>query len=379
MERAGKSILPLHIAEPTNSPSPAVIAALHDALDKPFVYTSVHGLPEFAEAIIQKLKTVNGIEVPVDHIFVCPGASQGMLSLERMLASEGGEILLPSIHWPLHLQQALVAGFRPRFYPLVHDFQVDVNAVEAAATDDTRVLFLNSPHNPTGAVYSEDTLRDLLALARRRDWMIISDEAYEDFVYDGEHVSIASLERDVSPEQRRVYSVFTFSKSHALGTCRLGYIVAPNQEAADAFTIVQEASIMAPSTLIQIAGIAALGNTEEVAKTRQRIRENRELLLPLVERGMLRTFPAGGWYTLIDLAPHAGAPFAEQLLAETGVALVPADGFALRPKFHEGQLISAEPDADVARLVRIAYSGHQADLKEGLRRLIELWENGAHN
>jgi aspartate aminotransferase len=375
LRQAGMDVLSLHIAEPTARPEPAVLEAMARALGEPFTYTSVHGLPAFNAALREKLEERNGIAAEPDWIFVCPGATQGMLAIERLLAYPGAQILLPSLHWPLHLQQALLAGFVPRFYDLGADFLPDPAAVAAAVTPWTRALFLNSPHNPTGAVYGRARLEALLEIARRHDLAVISDEAYEDFVYDGEHVSPAALERDLPPAERRVFSVFSFSKSHGLGTGRLGYVVAPNARAARALNVVQEVSIMAPTTLLQFAGEAAVRSAAGPARLRRAIRGNRDRVLkPLLGSGLLHTLPSGGWYTLLDLAGQdlPADRFAADLLECAGVAIVPAASFALRPRVDaSGAVVAAPADPLTRRMARIAYSGPEAELAEGIRRIIE--------
>lgn len=376
LQAAGHHILSLHIAEPHPGPAEEIVEAIRRAAREPMVYTTVHGLPQLSEALIEKLRVRNAIRTSPEHIFVCPGVTQGMLALEQMLVRPGAVMLLPGVHWPLHLQQCLLAGFRPAFYPLRRDFSLDLDALEATAPAETRLILINTPANPSGRVYDRQTLERLLELARARDWLILSDEAYEDFVYEGTHVSIAALEGDTPPEKRRVFTAFTFSKSHGLGTCRIGYLVAPNAAAADAFRLVQETSIMAPSTLMQHAALAALAHPGAVVRTRERLRQTRDAILPaLVSEGLLRCLPQGGWYTLLDFESFAAPAedVARLLLEKHHTAVVPGSGFALRPGgAADGCSVDSPADESARYLARMAFSGSAADIREGLARLRSL-------
>lgn len=289
-----------------------------------------------------------------------------------MLATPGAEILVPSPHWPLHLQQCLLAGLRPRPYPLATDWSLDLEAVERAITPRTCAILLNSPGNPTGAVQTRSALSGLLDLARAHDLYILSDEAYEDFVYVGEHVSIAALERDLPPSARRVFSVFSFSKSHGMGTFRLGYVLTPNAATADALTEVQETSIMVPPTLTQRVALAALGCRDRVRALASNLAANRESMRALVKAGLLRTLPAGGWYVLVDVSSSglSGVDFAHSLLLEAGVAVVPAVGFFRTAETTDDGYVARTTAPRGHEYVRLAFSGDREITARGIDRLV---------
>ncbi|MEV4461249.1 pyridoxal phosphate-dependent aminotransferase, partial [Microbispora sp. NPDC049633] len=259
-ERAtGAQVHKLHVGEPFFRPPDEVADAFADALRRGDTrYASMEGLLELREALVAKLESDNGVDTAVSRIFVSPGSCQGLSALLLSLAEPGAEILLPELHWPVHVQQSLLAGFRPVFYPLDSGFRPHPDGIRAVAGPRTRVMLLNSPANPSGAVLDDELARTLLDLARQRGWQVVSDEAYEHYVYDGAHVSVASLERDVPLAERIVHSVYSFSKSAAMTGYRLGYVVAATEQAADALRLVQEASIIAPCTPVQHAGMAAL-------------------------------------------------------------------------------------------------------------------------
>lgn len=373
----GADVVKLHVGEPYFNPPPAVAEALAAAVrdSRRTKYAMVEGLLELREAIVAKLRSENGLDTDVDQVFVTPGSCQGLAALLQALSEPGAEILLPELHWPVHLQQSLLAGLRPLFYPLGPGFGPDLDRLEAVATPSTRILVVNSPANPTGAVLSPGDLADLLALARRRGWHVISDEAYEHFVYSGRHTSLAALERDVPVAERIVHSTFSFSKSMAMTGYRLGYVAAADDRTARALRVVQEANIIGPSTPVQYAGIAALGLPAAAAAHRRLVHRNRDEFLPqLVTAGLLQDLPAGGWYAMLDVRRTGldAEAFTARLLAERNVAVVAGAGFATRPQLDPyGRVRAAEPASWATHLVRIAFCVHPDALRAGVAGILD--------
>ena len=371
----GRPVVKLHVGDPYFDPPPEVAEAMHAAIRRGDTkYTAVEGIPALREALTEKLTTENGLDTRVSQVFVTPGSAQGLTSLLRSLAEPGGEILLPELHWPVHLQQSLLAGLRPVFYPLGPGFRPDVEAMRAVATPRTRILLLNSPANPTGVVLDTATQTAALALAREQGWQVISDEAYEHYVFDGKHVSVAALERDVPADERIVHSVYSFSKSAAMTGYRLGYVVTANNRTAAAMSVVQEAGIIAPSTPAQYAGIAALGAREAMSANAKLVEYNRnELLPPLREAGLLPELPEGGWYAILDVSQTGldAQTFVLALLNTHEVAVVPAAGFALRPEIaDDGRVLSLSSPDWARHLVRIAFCGDPSRLASGVDRIV---------
>ncbi|MYS81168.1 pyridoxal phosphate-dependent aminotransferase [Embleya scabrispora] len=371
----------LHVGEPAFGPPVEAIEALAAAArEGRSAYTSAEGMAELREALAAKLASENGHDTGPDRVFVAPGSCQGLAALMQSMAEPGDEILLPEIHWPIHLQQALLAGLRPRFYPLDRDFRPDPDSLADAGGERTRLILVNSPANPAGVVLDEPFLRAVLHIARRRGWRIISDEAYEHFVFEGEHVSMASLERDVPERERLVHSAFSFSKSYAMTGYRLGYIAVPDARAASALRVVQEASIVAPPTPVQYAALAALGVPQAALRNRESVRANRDRSLPsLVAAGLLGRVPPGGWYALLDLASVGldADVFAAGLLAEHGTAVAPGRGFALRPTVDARcRVTGIEASPRSHGLLRIAFCGDGDLLATGVERLLAAASGG---
>jgi aspartate aminotransferase len=371
----GRSVIGLHVGEPYLSPPrEAVEALIAAARDGRATYCSAEGLLELREALVEKLERTNGHGTDVARVFVTPGSAQGLWAVLQSLAGRGDELLLPELHWPIHLQQCLLAGFRPAFYPLGPDLALDPAGLAAAASRRARAVLINTPANPTGAVLDAAALRAILELAQERDWQVISDEAYEHFVYRGDHVSIAALERDLPPRERRVFSTYSFSKSFAMTGYRLGYVVAPHGQAADALRKVQEATIVSPATPVQLAGQAALGAKPYVERHRNAVLASRDAVAPkLAAAGLLRASPAGGWYAVLDIGRTGldGETFAARLLEQCDVAVAPARGFALRPSLSPDGAVGAIGESPAAHhLLRIALCGHPRLVVEGVERLM---------
>ena len=214
MERAGGGpVFRLHVGDPDFTPPQHVIDASCDALQKGKThYAPSVGLEELRKALAEKARTRNGIAATTEQVVVTPGSTQALFASMELMLGAGDEMLLPEIYWPNYVQQVLLIGARPRFYPLGRGYQPDLAKIKEQVTPKARAILINSPSNPTGAVFPDVTLRALYDLAVERDLWILSDEAYEDFIFGGSHHSLGSFERDVPESQRRVFTLFTFSK-----------------------------------------------------------------------------------------------------------------------------------------------------------------------
>lgn len=370
-----RDIIALHVGEPFFRPPASVALALSYAVqNRSMSYTPVEGLPQMRAALAQKVSAARGGTVDPSHVFVTPGSVQGLAALMQALSSPEAEILVPDLYWPNHVQQILLAGLRPRFYPL-HDGIVDVDRIVASASPATRIVLINSPANPSGTVWPSSALRRLVETARARGWHVISDEAYEDFVYDGRHISAASCEVDRPADDRVVTTVHTFSKSYAMTGYRVGYVVAADAAVARALRVVQEANLIAMSTPVQYAALQALDESEFVRDNRQALLETRDEVLPsLVEAGLMTALPAGGWYGILDVGVTgmSSREFARRLLDECDVAVVRGSGFARVPRLDVyGRITAMTPSPWADTLVRIAFCVDRDILRRGVDRIVE--------
>ena len=290
-------------------------------------YTPNAGIPSLREAIVRKLKRRNGIEVTPDHVVATPGAVTAMATSLLTLTEAGEEVLIPDPGWPNYEMAARAIGAVPVRYPLDPnaDFLPDFAALEGLVTERTKVLMTNTPSNPTGAVFPEAVVRRLVEFAGEYDLYLISDEVYEDIVFEGKHVSAAPFDRD-----GRVISVFGFSKSYAMTGWRLGYAVAP-LPIAEVITKMQEPFVSCPVAISQKAAEAALeGPQDAVREMCAAYRRRRDAAVRILKEHDLFTYsPRGAFYLLMDISGCGkdSYTFAKDLLREKKVAVAPGGTF----------------------------------------------------
>ena len=338
---------PAHIAEAAKS-----------AIDEGFTfYTPTAGIPPLREALAGKLERVNGIEVPPAQIVCGPGGVGVISATMATLVEPGDEVLTPDPGWPNTSIMVAWAHGREVRYPCPPElgFQPDLEALERLITPRTKVLLVNSPNNPTGAVYPEETLRRLAGLARDRNLWLISDECYDQIMLDGRGVapSMANHLQD-----GRVISVFTFSKSYAMTGWRLGYAVAA-PDLIDGIIKFLESTSSCVSAITQKAGVAALNGPQDcVAEMVSAYRRRRDLSVDLLrEAGLLVAEPQGAFYVMADVSQtRMGArEFALRLLRERQVGVAPGTAFG----------------SVAGQAVRISLASSDQDLREGIGRLAE--------
>jgi aspartate aminotransferase len=363
-ERHGVSLCRLDVGEPAFRAPPAARAALMESLRSGNTsYTSAGGTAELREALAEKLRTRNGVDASAQRIQVTPGSSYAIAAIMLAVCEPGDEVLLPEVFWPIYAQSAAIVGVTVRTYPLGPGFQVDPERLSDAATERTRLVVVNSPANPTGAVCPADVLAEIASWARHRGKWLLADEAYEHFVYDGAgHVALAATEREVEPGERRVFSVHTFSKGYGMTGYRVGYTAAPNDKAASLLRRVAEGTIIAPSTPIQHAAAAALSDLDAPRWAADHVRCVRNAALAeAVAAGLLNRLPRAGWYAMVDISQTGcgSVEFSERLLAERQVLVAPGSAFVA-------------PGAADPRKVRVAFCGDLNTTVEGMRRLVQL-------
>jgi N-succinyldiaminopimelate aminotransferase len=251
-----RPIYPLHVGDTWRDPLPAARVENCRSEDHPrlHAYGDTRGLPALLERLSAKLRDRNGLAHPPSELLVTAGATGGLGTLAGAVLSPGDEILILAPFWPLI--QGIAQAFRATpievpFYDRVASGEEAVAAVEAKAGPRTRALYVSTPSNPTGRLIPGDWLEALAAFARRHDLWIFADEVYEDYVYAGEHVSIARF----APE--RTASVYSFSKSYALAGQRVGYLAGPRALVDEARKIGTHLYYHAP-TSGQYTAIAAL-------------------------------------------------------------------------------------------------------------------------
>ncbi len=328
----GGDVVRLTAGDPDfKTPRHIVDAALAEAQAGSTHYTSSAGTLELREAIARKLRVENGLSYdPARQVAVTNGGT-GALALSFLaLLNPSDEVLIPDPGWTNYSPMIIAAGGRPVGYPLRASggFVPDPSEVERLVSERTKVLVVNTPSNPTGAVYSKDVLGGLVDLARRRNLFIVSDEVYEKVIFDGNrHISTASL----PGAYERTITVNSFSKTYAMTGWRVGYVAGP-EAVVSAVVSLNSALNSCPSSVSQAAALAALKGPQDVVDKMVEEYLNRRNYfiaslneLPNVEASR----PAGAFYAFADFSAveRSSVKMVQRLIAEAGVAGIPGSAF----------------------------------------------------
>lgn len=352
---AGRSdIFHLEVGEPEfNTPVEIIEGAFQAVRGGATRYTPNAGTQTLRSGIAGKIGDKLGQTIGAERIVVTTGAIGALFSAIFAVVDTGDEVLLPDPGWPnydsiVHLAGARVVKFGQ---PAERGFLPDVAEIERLITPRTKAILINTPGNPTGAVFPAELMRQLGELTARHGIYLISDEVYEDFVFDGSHTSALST----APADRTIV-VSGFSKSYAMTGWRLGYLVCPADVAAVAGAI-QEPVTSCPSAPSQAAAVAALESSPALVRGFCEIYRRRRDLTVEIFRGTqaLPVPPQGAFYAFLDISRtgEASLPFAKRLLGEHGVAAVPGSTFG--------------PASD--DFIRVAFTENDERLREALQRI----------
>ena len=345
-------VLHLEFGEPDLATPPHITAAAIASLsDDRQGYGPGNGIAELRAAVAARVGRVNGFTPSADQVVMTAGGTGALMSSLLATCAPADVVLTPDPGWPGYDAMLAVAGASRIYYPLLPErgWLPDLDALEAAITPQARVLLINSPSNPGGAVYPPETVTALLEIAARHDLWLLSDECYDELIFSGRHISPAALDPD-----GRVLTVGSFSKTYAMTGWRIGWVVAP-PAVASALRLATTAQINNLPLFIQRAALAALEGPQEcVAEMRAIYQSRRDLAAGLLrERGLLEYIPDGAFYLLVPVARAAGysadAPFdtlafAEALITERGIALAPGVAFGSRTARYVRVSLASAPD-----------------------------------
>jgi len=337
----GRQVLSFAVGEPDfDTPEHIKAAAVKALAGGKTKYTPAGGTPELRAAICRKLSRENGIDYAPDEVMVSNGAKHCLYHLFQVLVGPGDQVIILAPYWVSYPEQVRFMGAEPVFVTPAPGagFKVSPDQVEAAVTDKTRVLLLNSPSNPSGTVYSEEELRALCDVALRHDMVVISDEVYEKFIYgDSTHASPATFGREF---RERVVTVNGMSKTYAMTGWRVGYAAGP-KEIIKAASGIQSNATGCPNSIAQVAAVAALDGKQECVDVM--LAEFAKRRLRMVERlnampGVACEPPEGAFYCFPTVADLYGKSIAETkvmdsvglcelLLEKAGVGAVPGKPF----------------------------------------------------
>ncbi|HEY1353843.1 MAG TPA: pyridoxal phosphate-dependent aminotransferase [Ktedonobacteraceae bacterium] len=354
--------LRLHIGEPSfRTPEHIERAALLALQTETQTYGPPAGWPWLRTLLAAKIGRVNGYRVGPEQTAVTVGGTGAILSALLATVGPGDEVLIPDPYWPQYKMQLAACGATGVTYALdpANEWLPDVAGMDRLVTARTRMVIMNSPANPTGAVFPARLVAELLDFARRHQLYLLSDECYDEMVFEGEHISPATLMTREEFEDGRVICIYTFSKSYAMTGWRIGYVVT-GSELLKTISYVIDASYTNVSLLAQRAAAAALcGPQDCVAQMRATYQRRRDLALRILrEHGRYLSTPHGTFYLLVAVhtregEARSGGAVARALLRERNVTVAPGGGFG-----HIAQ-----------SYVRVSLAGADNEIEQGLREL----------
>ena len=359
MQAAGKRVVNFTVGEPDFRTPDNVGKAAAEAIRAGFTkYTAVAGIPELRKAISRKLLEENGLEFGPEEIIVSCGGKHSLYNAFQALCDPGDEVIIPAPYWVTYPEQVRLAGAKPVFVQTREKdgFRLLARDVEEKASKKTKAILLNTPNNPTGAVYGKAELEKIASVAAGCDAYVISDEIYEHLVYGERHVSIASLGTDI---RKRTIIVNGASKSYAMTGWRIGWAAGP-PDVVKAMCSLQSHMTSNADSVAQKAYLEALtGGQESVARMAAEFRKRRDFIVRGLNGipGMRCPEPGGAFYAFPNVSGcfvkgiGDSMDFAERLLNEAGVAVVPGSDFGT-----EGH-------------VRISYACSMDEIREGLARM----------
>ena len=359
MKAEGIDVVSFGAGEPDFSTPEAVCKAGIEAIEKGFTrYTPSTGIVELKEAIRNKLKKDNGLSYELPQIVVSCGAKHSLYNIFQAICNEADEVIIPSPYWVSYPEMVVLAGAKPVILDTKAEsgFKITAEQLKSAITKRTKAVIINSPSNPTGAVYTESELKELLEAFLDSGVYIVSDEIYEKLVYDNlKHVSIASLSADAF---RRTFVVNGVSKSYSMTGWRIGYAAGP-LKAMQAISNLQDHSTSNPASISQKAALAAMARADEFSKNmRAEFATRRDYMCGHFDKIRKISYfkPQGAFYIFCDISKTGlkSDEFAKKLLQEASVAVIPGRPFGCDD------------------YVRLSFALSLQDIRKGLDR-IEKW------
>ena len=365
LKAQGVDVIDLGIGEP-DFPTPEIIteyavAAMKEGFTK---YTNFDGLPELKDAVIMKLKRDNGISYSREEVIITAGAKQAVFNAFMATLEEGDEAIVPVPYWVAYPEIIKLTGATPVFAPLDPNagYSRTVEEIESYVTDKTAAIVLNSPSNPTGALLDDNFIKELIEVCGNSNILIVSDETYEQFVFDKNYKSIAAYDGAIG----NTLTVNSMSKTYSMTGWRIGYAAGP-EELIKKMVQVQAQSTSCPNSIAQKASIDALiGDQSMVIEMREEYKRRRDFVyselsdIPDISLhkpdGALFVFPDVSSYYRFN---HNGktidnsVDFAEFLLDEFKLVIVPGAAFGCDNN------------------IRFSYAASMNVIKEGIQRFKE--------
>jgi aspartate aminotransferase len=332
MKSEGIDVCSFGAGEPDFDTPDHIKAAAMASLEAGFTkYTPSSGIPELRQAIAEKFQRDSGLEYKPSQIIVSCGAKHSCYNAILATCQPGDEVVIPAPYWLSYPEMVRLAGAEPIFVQAKEEngWKLTPEEFENAMTPRTKMIILNSPNNPTGAVYSREELEGIAAVAAEEEILMLSDEIYEKLLYDdAKHVSPASL----GPEfYELTVTVNGFSKSYAMTGWRLGYLGAP-EPIAKAIDSIQSHVTSNPCSFAQKGALAALkGDQQPVEDMREEFNLRREYMVERLSKiaNVSLVRPTGAFYILVNISKFGltSQNFADRLLSKSNIAVVPGIAF----------------------------------------------------
>jgi aspartate/methionine/tyrosine aminotransferase len=358
INRPPGEVLRLEVGEPDFRTPAHIVEAAAEAAARGVGYTQSSGILPLREALGDRIARVGGLRYEPTEIVVTQGGVQGVSAVFAALLSPGDEVLIPDPAWPNYEMLALLRGAVPVHYALPpdHGFVPDPAEVESLVTPRTRAIVFNSPANPTGAVIDASVVEAMVRVAERHGIWLVSDEVYDELIFEGEPANAAQYGRDA------VVGIYSFSKNYAMTGWRVGYVAAP-PELARLLTTIQEPLVSCISGVSQYGALAALEGPQDcVAEMRDSYRRRRDLMVSLLsDAGFDVVRPHGAFYQMLPFAPGVDSRAAALDLVDHGVAVAPGTAFGTVAADHARLSLASSEDTIRGAVERIAAWAERSD------------------
>jgi aspartate aminotransferase len=357
LKEQGEDIINLTAGQPDFNMPNSIKKEAKKSIDNNFTrYTDVAGCLPLRKVICEKFKKENNITYAPENIIVSCGAKHSLFNAIMATINQGDEVLIIKPFWTSYPEMVSLARGKSVFVNSKKDFQLDIENINKSISKKTKMIILNSPSNPAGVIYRKEDLKEIVTLAVKHNFLILSDEIYEKLIYDSKTYSIASLSKDA---KERTITINGVSKSHAMTGLRIGY-AAGNKELIQAMKKIQSHSTSNPTSTSQMAAIEAIkGNQKHLKKWLKEFKKRRDFVVETLNniKGVTCAKPEGAFYVfpnvkyLFKNGMKNSSDLSNVLLDKAKVAVVTGDAFG--SKNH----------------IRISYSSSMKNLKEGMNRI----------
>ncbi len=329
-------------------------------------YTPASGTLELKKAVCANLKKNFDLHYETSQIVISNGAKHSLFNAFQAILNPGDEVILISPYWLTYPELVKMADGVPVYIEAkeANNFEPLAEDIEAAVTDKTKAIIVNNPSNPCGCIYSQKTIDDIAAIAKKHDFFIVSDEIYGELVYDGnKHLSIANVSEDA---YERTILVNGLSKTYAMTGWRIGY-TASTPEIAKVMGSYQSHATSNPCSVAQFAGVEALvGSQDEIAKMREEFDSRRKMMVKLINEidGLSCLTPMGAFYVMLNISKIKGRSIDGEVIEDSV-------GFA--EKLLEKKLTAVIPGAAFGAddFVRLSYAISSEAIEKGIGRIAE--------